>query len=113
MTNGGPAEPCWHRAAAHLCLRPVFSAAAATQLRLAPLVRRYGMYIESQAYASNLRQKLVCGSPVLALQMTHYEWWSRALQAGTHFIQARRPCRASAAFASTVFPDPGVLQLWE
>ena len=45
------------------------------------------MYIESKAYVSNLRLKLICGSPVLAPQMTYYEWWSRALQPGTHFIQ--------------------------
>ncbi len=45
------------------------------------------MYIESRAYVSNLRQKLVCGSPLLAPRMTYYEWWSRALQPGVHFVE--------------------------
>ena len=45
------------------------------------------MYIESRAYVSNLRQKLACGSPVLAPRMTYYEWWSRALTPGVHFVE--------------------------
>lgn len=45
------------------------------------------MYIESRAYVSNLRQKLVCGSALLAPRMHYYEWWSRALIPGTHFVQ--------------------------
>lgn len=45
------------------------------------------MYIESRAYVSNLRQKLVCGSPLLAPRMHYYEWYSRALVPGTHFVQ--------------------------
>jgi hypothetical protein len=36
---------------------------------------------------SNLRQKLVCGSPLLAPRMRYYEWYSRALVPGTHFVQ--------------------------
>jgi Glycosyl transferase family 90 len=48
---------------------------------------RYSVYIESRAYVSNLRQKLVCGSPLLAPRMHHYEWYSRALVPGTHFVQ--------------------------
>jgi hypothetical protein len=45
------------------------------------------VYIESRAYVSNLRQKLVCGSPLLAPRLHHYEWYSRALVPGTHFVQ--------------------------
>ena len=55
--------------------------------RLVPQLCRYSVYIESRAYVSNLRQKLMCGSPLLAPRMHYYEWYSRALVPGTHFVQ--------------------------
>ena len=42
--------------------------------------------MESKAYVSNLRQKLATGAVVLAVQMHYYEWWSRALKPGIHFV---------------------------
>lgn len=39
------------------------------------------------AYASNLRQKMATGSVVLAVRMHYYEWWSRALKPGVHFVE--------------------------
>lgn len=39
------------------------------------------------AYASNLRQKMATGALVLAVRMHYYEWWSRALKPGVHFVE--------------------------
>lgn len=43
--------------------------------------------MESRAYVSNLRQKMATGAVVLAVQMHYYEWWSRALKPGIHFVE--------------------------
>ena len=48
---------------------------------------RYNMYIESDSYASNLKQKLVCGSVLVALRMEYWEWYARGLEAGKHFVE--------------------------
>jgi Glycosyl transferase family 90 len=56
------------------------------------------VYIESRAYVSNLRQKLVCGSPLLAPRMHYYEWYSRALVPGTHFVQVPPECASIVIF---------------
>lgn len=48
---------------------------------------RYIMYLESKAWATNFKQKLACGSVVLAVQPTHFEFFSRALAAGVHYVE--------------------------
>jgi hypothetical protein len=45
------------------------------------------MYIESDSYASNLKQKLVCGSVLVALRMEYFEWYARGLEAGKHYVE--------------------------
>ena len=65
------------------------------------------MYIESRAYVSNLRQKLVCGSPLLAPRMRYYEWYSRALVPGTHFVQVVQTLTSMTALHVL----PGVAEL--
>jgi Glycosyl transferase family 90 len=45
------------------------------------------VYIETRAYTTNLKQKMICGSPLLVLKMRYYEWWSRALIPGVHYIE--------------------------
>lgn len=52
---------------------------------LAPL--SYSVYIESGAYASNLKQKLVCGSLLLALRINHWEFYSRSLRPGIDYVE--------------------------
>ena len=48
---------------------------------------RLNMYIESDSYASNLKQKLVCGSVLVALRMEYFEWYARGLEAGKHYVE--------------------------
>ena len=48
---------------------------------------RYNVYIESQAYASNLRQKMVCGSVLVALRTEYWEWYAPALVPGRDYVQ--------------------------
>lgn len=50
---------------------------------------RYSAYLECKAYTTNLRQKLANGSPLLSPRMQYWEWWSRTLQPGTHYIEVR------------------------
>lgn len=47
---------------------------------------RYQLHIEPQAWVSNLRHKLAGGSVVLTLGLTYFEWFSRALVSGEHFM---------------------------
>ena len=54
------------------------------------------MYIESQAYASNLRQKMVCGSVLVALHTEYFEWYHPALVPGQHYVQVSEGCRGRA-----------------
>ena len=66
------------------------------------------MYIESDAWVTNLKQKLACGSIVVSNKMEYYEWFTRALQPGLHYVQVDpgdlcndtafkvRPCCAAA-----------------
>mmetsp|Transcript_524 Transcript_524/g.1576 ORF Transcript_524/g.1576 Transcript_524/m.1576 type:complete len:1117 (-) Transcript_524:961-4311(-) len=48
---------------------------------------RYSAYLECEAYTTNLRQKLATGSPLLSPTMQYWEWWSRALVPGKHFVE--------------------------
>ena len=53
------------------------------------------MYLESGAWASNFKQKLACGSVVLAVAPTHFEFFSRALVPGLHYVAVPPPAGAS------------------
>ena len=48
---------------------------------------RYAVSIEALGIAPDLRHKLACGSLVVAFQPEYWEFWTRALRAGTHFAQ--------------------------
>ena len=45
------------------------------------------MYIESDAWVTNLKQKLACGSVLMSNQMEFFEFFTRALQPGVHFVE--------------------------
>ncbi|GAB4824253.1 hypothetical protein N2152v2_011299 [Parachlorella kessleri] len=46
----------------------------------------YQAYLEAAAYSSNLKQKLACRSVVLTPYIQHYEFWSRELRPGKHYL---------------------------
>jgi Glycosyl transferase family 90 len=48
---------------------------------------RYPAYLESWAYTTNLKQKMACGSPVVTPTLRYYEWWTRALKPGVHYVE--------------------------
>ena len=48
---------------------------------------RYPMYIESQAWVTNLKQKLACGSILISNKMEYYEFFTRALKPGIHYVE--------------------------
>jgi hypothetical protein len=48
---------------------------------------RYLMYIESDAWVTNLKQKLACGSVLMSNQMDFFEFFTRALKPGVHFVE--------------------------
>lgn len=48
---------------------------------------RYPMYIESDAWVTNLKQKLACGSILVSNHMEYYEWFTRGLQPGVHYVE--------------------------
>ncbi|KAI3424060.1 hypothetical protein D9Q98_009423 [Chlorella vulgaris] len=48
---------------------------------------RYNVYIESRAYASNLKQKVVCGSLLVALRTNFWEFFSRGMRPGGEFVE--------------------------
>ncbi|KDD72835.1 glycosyl hydrolase, partial [Helicosporidium sp. ATCC 50920] len=48
---------------------------------------RYSAHIEAQAHPQTLRHRLACGSLVLSYSADYWEWWTRALEPGTHFIR--------------------------
>lgn len=50
-------------------------------------VCRYPMYIESQAWVTNLKQKLACGSILISNKMEYYEFFTRALKPGVHYVE--------------------------
>ena len=63
--------------------KPLYSACADSPHALG----RYPMYIESDAWVTNLKQKLACGSILVSNKMEYYEWFTRALQPGLHYVQ--------------------------
>lgn len=45
------------------------------------------MYIESDAWVTNLKQKLACGSILISNKMEYYEWFTRGLSPGVHYVE--------------------------
>ena len=45
------------------------------------------MYIESHAWVTNLKQKLACGSILISNTMQYYEFFTRALKPGVHYVE--------------------------
>lgn len=45
------------------------------------------MYIESKAWVTNLKQKLACGSILVSNKMEYYEFFTRALKPGVHYVE--------------------------
>jgi Glycosyl transferase family 90 len=74
------------------CCKGMFFAAAARSTRAAraglimALGTRYPVYIESCAWSTNFKHKLAAGSVTLAIQPHYYEFFSRALVPGMHYI---------------------------
>ena len=63
-----------------------------TLLMISPQLRhsclcRYLMYIEADAWATNLKQKLACGSVLMSAKMEYHEFFTRALQPNVHFVE--------------------------
>ena len=56
------------------------------------------MYIESDAWVTNLKQKLACGSVLMSNQMEFYEFFTRALVPGVHYVEvdSRNLCHDAA-----------------
>lgn len=48
---------------------------------------RYPMYIESKAWVTNLKQKLACGSILISNKMEYFEFFTRALKPGIHYVE--------------------------
>ena len=51
------------------------------------LLCRYLMYIEADAWATNLKQKLACGSVLMSAKMEYYEFFTRALLPNVHYVE--------------------------
>lgn len=62
-------------------------------------MHRYLVYVESNAWATNLKQKLACGSVVLAIRPRYFEFFSRALRAGVHYIEVQPATGPGPAFS--------------
>ena len=45
------------------------------------------MYIEADAWATNLKQKLDCGSVLMSAKMEFYEFFTRALEPDVHYVE--------------------------
>ncbi|KAK9835269.1 hypothetical protein WJX74_010474 [Apatococcus lobatus] len=48
---------------------------------------RYPMHIESHAWTTNTKQKMACGSVFVSHRLEYYEWFTRALKPGIHFVE--------------------------
>jgi Glycosyl transferase family 90 len=57
------------------------------------------MYLESGAWATNFKQKLACGSVLLAVAPTHFEFFSRALVPGLHYVAVPAPAAGASELA--------------
>ncbi|GAB4823426.1 hypothetical protein N2152v2_010472 [Parachlorella kessleri] len=47
---------------------------------------RYQVYLQSNAWSTNFKQKVACGSVVVVPSMDYYEFWTRALEPGRHYV---------------------------
>lgn len=47
---------------------------------------RYQVYLQSNAWSTNFKQKVACGSVVVVPSMDYYEFWTRALVPGRHYV---------------------------
>ena len=45
------------------------------------------MHIESHAWTTNTKQKMACGSVFVSHRLEYYEWFTRALKPGIHFVE--------------------------
>lgn len=61
---------------------------------------RYQAYVESNAWATNFKQKLACGSVVIAIKPRFFEFFTRALRPGVHYLEVEPPAASGLAFAS-------------
>lgn len=48
---------------------------------------RYVVYLESMAWSTNGRHKFSCGSVIISNKMGYYEFFTRALQPGVHYVE--------------------------
>lgn len=48
---------------------------------------RFSLHIEGLSHDQSLRHRLACGSLVVAYAMEYWEWWSRALVPGEHYVR--------------------------
>lgn len=48
---------------------------------------RYVVYLESLAWSTNGRHKFSCGSVVISNKMGYYEFFTRALKPGVHYVE--------------------------
>ena len=51
------------------------------------LACRYVVYLESMAWSTNGRHKFSCGSVVISNKMGYYEFFTRALKPGVHYVE--------------------------
>ena len=56
--------------------------------------------MESNAWATNFKQKLACGSVVLAIKPRFFEFFSRALRPGVHYLEVETAAGPGPAFAN-------------
>ena len=51
------------------------------------LACRYVVYLESMAWSTNGRHKFSCGSVVMSNKMGYYEFFTRELKPGVHYVE--------------------------
>lgn len=72
------------------------------------------MYIEADAWATNLKQKLACGSVLMSAKMEFYEFFTRALKPDLHYVEVSTQdmCQDTArkVIAGPPFSDKKLLQ---
>lgn len=51
------------------------------------LACRYVVYLESMAWSTNGRHKFSCGSVVISNKMGYYEFFTRELKPGVHYVE--------------------------
>ena len=72
------------------------------------------MYIEADAWATNLKQKLACGSVLMSAKMEFYEFFTRALQPNVHYVEVstKDMCQDTASKVLTGPPAPTSVAPW-